>query len=154
MKIGAPVVSVKDLVSIAMSPGARVARTPFGPAGIGTWYIGRAVPWKAVRGLESVRAINPRVASGLQRAIGISKSHRERGVAVAVIDGAVKMMPLKSASMSPRARIIGSYRTAGEALSAIPAMPAMPAMPAPAPVPVRPALPARPSERLSRLLRR
>jgi len=151
MKIGAPVVSVKDLVSIAMSPGARVARTPFGPAGIGTWYIGRAVPWKAVRGLESVRAINPRVASGLQRAIGISQSHRERGVAVAVIDGAVKMMPLKSASMSPRARIIGSYRTAGEALSAMPAVVPRAEI---APVPVRPALPAGPSERLSRLLRR
>jgi hypothetical protein len=141
MKIGAPVVSVKDLVSIAMSPGARVARTPFGPAGIGTWYIGRSVPWKAVRGLEAVRAINPRVAGGLEKGISISKAHHERGVAIAIIDGAVKMMPLKSASMSPRARIIGTYRTAGEALGVMPAVVPRAEI---APVPVRPIRPALP----------
>lgn len=120
MKIGSPVTTVLDMVRIAQTPGVRVGSTPFGPLGSRTWYVGRSVPWKGVRGLEALRARAPRVAAGLGNAIRISQAHREKGVSVVRVNGGLKLMPHKAAAMMGAAGdIVATYGTSLEALQAM-----------------------------------
>ena len=97
MKVYKKQFSAKDLLEVANDPSMRVGSTPFGaPEGEMTMYIGRSVPWKGVKGMEAVRAANPRVAAGLEKARAISMSHREPGIAVVQYpNGQVVTMPMK-----------------------------------------------------------
>jgi len=120
MKIGSPVTTVLDMVRIAMTPGVRVGSTPFGPLGSRTFYVGRSVPWKGAKGIDQVAARNPRVASGLRNAIRVSQAHHEKGVSVVRVNGALKLMPTKSAAqMGAAGEIVASYNNSTEALQAM-----------------------------------
>lgn len=101
MKIFKKQFSAKDLLEVANDPNMRVGSTPFGAAyGERTIYVGRAVPWKGVKGLENLRRVNPRVAAGLERAIGISRAHHEPGSAwVQYGNGQIVGMPMKCYQM-------------------------------------------------------
>lgn len=101
MKIYKGQFTLKETLSAANDPTMRVGSTPFGaPPGERTLYIGKSVPWKGAKGMEAVRRVNPRVAAGLERAISMSKDHREPGIAVvAYPNGQVVTMPAKCHAM-------------------------------------------------------
>jgi hypothetical protein len=101
MKIFKKQFTAKDLLEVANDPNMRVGSTPFGAApGERTIYIGRAAPWKGVKGLENLRRANPRVAAGLEKAISISRAHHEPGSAwVQYRNGQVVGMPMKCYQM-------------------------------------------------------
>lgn len=75
-----PHLTVMDVLAIKGNSKLRLTTSPFGitpeqyehdpPV-----YIGSAVAWKGVRGMDKLRAINSAVADGLQRAIAISKKY-------------------------------------------------------------------------------
>lgn len=92
--------TLMDIVAVAMNPAVRTAVSPFGA--MPTRYVGRSVPWKGVRGIENLKAINSAVASGLTSAIGISrgKAGVKGVVLVRTEGGAYKIMPRKSAEQS------------------------------------------------------
>jgi hypothetical protein len=120
MKIGSPVTTVLDMVRIAMTPGVRISSTPFGPLGSRTFYVGRSVPWKMVHGIDQVRARNPAVAAGLEKAIRVSQAHHEKGVSVVRVDGGLKLMPTKAAMMmGAKGDVVASYTTSLQALQAM-----------------------------------
>ena len=108
MKIGraSKIFNAKELLEIATDNRYRVSRTPFGATYADPLvYVGRAVPWKGVKGIDKVREVNPRVAAGLERAISISKKHTEKGV-VCIVDevtGLPKCMPRKAYEMMKEA---------------------------------------------------
>jgi len=74
-----PQLTVEDIMKIRFNPRYRLTTSPFGltpeeyernpPV-----YLGRAVSWKGVKGIEEVEKKNPRVAAGLRKAIKISKA--------------------------------------------------------------------------------
>lgn len=101
MKVYKKEFSAKDLLDIANDSRMRTAVTPFGaPEGEVQRYIGRSVPWKGVRGIENLRAINPRVAAGIEAARAMSIRHREPGIAVVQYpNGDVTTMPYKCYAM-------------------------------------------------------
>ena len=101
MKVYKRQFTAKDLLEVARDPGMRVGSTPFGAEhGERTIYIGKSVPWKGVKGIESVRAVNPRVAAGLEKARAISMAHHEPGSAwVQYPNGQVVGMPMKCYAM-------------------------------------------------------
>lgn len=101
MKIYKKQFTAKDLLEVARDPGMRVASTPFGAAhGERTMYIGKSVPWKGVKGIENVRAVNPRVAAGIEAARAMSMRHHELGSAwVQYPNGEVVGMPMKCYQM-------------------------------------------------------
>jgi len=120
MKIGSPVTTVMDMVRISMTPGVRIGSSPFGSLGSRTFYVGRSVPWKGVHGIDQLAARNPRVAAGLRNAIRVSQAHHEKGVSVVRVDGAMKLMPTKSAmQMGAAGIIVASYHSSVEALQAM-----------------------------------
>ncbi len=84
----------------------RTAVTPFGaPEGEVQRYIGRSVPWKGVKGIDNLRAINPRVAEGISAARSMSQGHREKGIAIVQYpNGEVVTMPMKCYRMMEDAR--------------------------------------------------
>jgi len=101
MKVYKRQFTAKDLLEVANDPGMRVGATPFGaPHGERTIYIGKSVPWKGVKGIEAVRAVNSRVAAGLEKARSISMAHREPGIAtVRYPNGQHVTMPMKCYQM-------------------------------------------------------
>ncbi len=103
MAIKIPIkISLKDLYEESQRKDRTISRTPFGaPPGEYQYYEKKAVPWKGVKGIENVRAINSGVANGLSKAIGISRAHHETGKAILIYpDGTRIVVPLKSAMMS------------------------------------------------------
>jgi len=97
---GMPVapVTVEDIIAIKQNPKLRLTTSPFGLTeedireGRKMLYVGRAVPWKGVKGIEAVREINPDVAAGLEKAKAISQAAKgTKGVGV--YKG--RIMPLK-----------------------------------------------------------
>lgn len=137
MKIGAPVTTVMDMVNISRMPGVRIGYTPHGIAGMRTYYVGASVPWKGVRGLDAVKAMNSAVGAGLEKAIKLSKEHREKGESLVRVlpggrnAGAVLLIPTKAAKMMVEAEtgeIIANYQSAWQALQAYSPMVAAPAM--------------------------
>lgn len=135
VKIGAPVVGPMDAIQIARTPGVRMSSTPFGPAGTRTFYIGRAVPWKMVKGIENVRAINSEVAAGLEKAISISMAAAgtygvslARYTAAGRKPGALILIPTKAAKQmvaQGTGEIVASYGSSWEALQAMRVAPAV-----------------------------
>lgn len=101
MKVYKKEFSAKDLLEIANDSRMRTGTTPFGaPEGEVQRYIGRSVPWKGVRGIENIRAINPGVAAGISRARDISMGHREKGIAIVQYpNGEIVTMPMKCYAM-------------------------------------------------------
>lgn len=97
MKIYKKEFSAKDLLEIAMDSRMRTGTTPFGAKeGEVQRYLGRSVPWKGVKGIENIRAINPAVAEGISRARDISIGHTEKGIAIVQYpNGEVVTMPMK-----------------------------------------------------------
>jgi hypothetical protein len=67
------VFGIEDLMMVKGSPSMRLTATPFVHDYENKVFLGGAVGWKGVRGIEKVKAINPAVGEGLERAIGISK---------------------------------------------------------------------------------
>ncbi len=73
--------SIADLIWIKKNPNYRLTATPFVPDYKEKVFAGDAAPWKGAVGIEQVRAINPGVAGGLEKAIDISKACKgEKGV--------------------------------------------------------------------------
>ena len=75
-----PQLTVHDIISIRGNSKLRLTTSPFGitPEQYAVnppIYVGAAVPWKGVRGIDRVREINSDVADGLSRAIAISKKY-------------------------------------------------------------------------------
>jgi len=68
------ILTYKDLMSIKQDPTVRLTATRFGPNADEVVFLGRAADWKGVKGIEAVRAVNPGVAAGLEKAISISKA--------------------------------------------------------------------------------
>lgn len=75
-----PTLTLDDVMAIRTNPRLRLTTSPFGvtpdvyednpPV-----YVGAAVPWKGVRGIDAVERINSAVAAGLRNAIKISKKY-------------------------------------------------------------------------------
>jgi len=75
-----PQLTVMDVLAIKGNSKLRLTTSPFGitpeqyennpPV-----YVGSAVAWKGIRGLDKLRQMNSRVADGLQHAIAISKKY-------------------------------------------------------------------------------
>lgn len=128
MKIGAPVTTVMDMVNISRMPGVRIGSTPHGLAGMRTWYVGASVPWKGVRGLDAVKAMNPAVGAGLTKAIAISRKFAGvRGESLVRVTpkgrkaGAILLIPSKCAKQMVDAgtgEIVATYGSAWQALQA------------------------------------
>jgi hypothetical protein len=75
-----PQLTVYDVISIRGNSKLRLTTSPFGvtPEQYATnppLYVGSAVPWKGVKGIDAVERINSGVAGGLRRAIAISKKY-------------------------------------------------------------------------------
>lgn len=75
-----PHLTVMDVLAIKGNSKLRLTTSPFGLtpeeyAENPPVYVGSAVAWKGVRGMDKVRAINSKVADGLSRAIAISKKY-------------------------------------------------------------------------------
>jgi len=107
MKVYKKEFSAKDLLEIATDSRMRTGVTPFGaPEGEVQRYIGRSVPWKGIKGIENIRAINPGVAAGISKARDMSMGHHEKGIAIVQYpNGDVVTMPMKCyAMMSAAAR--------------------------------------------------
>ena len=106
MKIYKKEFSAKDLLEVAMDSRMRTGVTPFGaPEGEVVRYLGRSVPWKGIKGIENIRAVNPGVAAGIERARDISRGHTEKGIAlVQYPNGEIVTMPMKCYAMMEAAR--------------------------------------------------
>lgn len=106
MKVYNKEFSAKDLLEVAMDSRMRTGTTPFGAKeGEVQRYIGRAVPWKGVKGIENIRAINPRVAAGIEKARDMSRAHTEPGIAIVQYpNGEMVTMPMKCYRMMEAAR--------------------------------------------------
>ncbi len=87
-----------DLAVISANPKYRASYSPFGRGGP-VRYVGRAAPWKGVKGLEKVKDINEGVGKGLEKAIEFSKKHTEGGVSVVLHMGMKRILPTKVAAM-------------------------------------------------------
>jgi len=130
--------SAKDLLEVAMDSRMRTGVTPFGaPEGEVQRYLGRSVPWKGVKGIENIRAINPGVAAGISRARDISRGHTEKGIAlVQYPNGEVVTMPMKCYAMMEAARrpvvliTTSAPKRPWVVSRRAPAVPALPAPPA------------------------
>lgn len=75
-----PQLTLMDIISIRGNSKLRLTTSPFGLtpeeyAQNPPVYVGSAVPWKGVRGLDKVTAINAKVGAGLREAIKISKKY-------------------------------------------------------------------------------
>ena len=105
MKVYPPILAsptiLEQLRTVGMRTDMSVSYTPFGTAP-GTVYIKGAPLTKGVKTIEAIRALGPsgqRIAAGLERAIALSRAHREIGTAMVVVAGEVKLMPAKAAEM-------------------------------------------------------
>jgi len=105
MKIYKKEFSAKDLLEVAMDSRMRTGVTPFGaPEGEVVRYLGRSVPWKGIKGIANIKAVNPGVAAGISRARDISIKHTEKGIAlVQYPNGEIVTMPLKCYAMMEEA---------------------------------------------------
>lgn len=103
MKVYKPILAsptiLKQLHEVSKDPTMSVSYTPFGPPE-GTVVVKDPPVTKGVKGIAAVRAVNPRIAAGLERAISISKAHRETGTALVVIRGRLRRVPRKAAAMA------------------------------------------------------
>ena len=110
--------TIMDLLQVTASKNFRTAVTPFGEDARYHRYAGRAVAWKFAFDVAPER-----VKSGLSKAIGISKAHREKGVALVRVDGKTILVPMKVAEMmraaGKRVTILASGATAAEIISAM-----------------------------------
>jgi hypothetical protein len=75
-----PQLTVYDVISIRGNSKLRLTTSPFGvtPEQYATnppLYVGKAVDWKGVKGIDEVEKKNAGVAAGLRRAIAISKKY-------------------------------------------------------------------------------
>jgi hypothetical protein len=68
------VFGIEDLMAVKDNPNMRLTATPFVHNYEDVVFLGHAAPWKGAKGIDAVREINPGVASGLERAISISKA--------------------------------------------------------------------------------
>jgi len=97
-------ISLIGLAQIASNRMFRTGTTPFGmPPGMVVRYVGRAVPWKGLKGDAFWRWAEkekPELARGLRKAIDISKKNAEiYGVAlVQLMDGRQMVVPRKVAA--------------------------------------------------------
>lgn len=90
---------LRQLHEVGMDPTMSVSYSPFGPP-TGTMFTRAPPKVKGVKGIAAIRAVDPRIASGLERAISISKAHRETGTALVVIRGRLRRVPRKAAAMA------------------------------------------------------
>lgn len=67
------VFSVEDFLHIKQNPSMRLTATPFVHNFEDVVFLGAAAPWKGVKGITNVEAVNPKVAAGLRNAIRISQ---------------------------------------------------------------------------------
>ncbi len=75
------VFTIEDLMHVKDSPEMRLTASPFVHNYEDIVFLGHAAPWKGAKGIDQVESINPGVASGLRRAISISKACAgEKGV--------------------------------------------------------------------------
>jgi len=88
-----------QLDDISKDPSRCVSYSPFGPA-VGTMFTKAPPKVKGAKGIAEVRAIDPRIASGLERAISISRAHHESGTVMVVIRGRLRRVPKKAAAMA------------------------------------------------------
>lgn len=90
---------IRQLHEVGMDPTLSVSYSPFGPP-VGTVFTRAAPKVKGAHGMAEVQAIDGRIAAGLQRAISISRAHRETGTALVVIRGRLRRVPKKAAAMA------------------------------------------------------
>lgn len=67
------VFGIDDLMHVKDDPTMRLTASPFVHGFEEKVFLGHAAPWKGSKGIEQVRAINSKVAAGLEKAIGISQ---------------------------------------------------------------------------------
>jgi len=103
MKLWPPILASPTLLAqlddISRDPTRCVSYSPFGPP-IGTMFTKAPPKVKGAIGIAGVRAIDARIAAGLERAIAISRAHRETGTALVVIRGRLRRVPRKAAAMA------------------------------------------------------
>lgn len=103
MKLWPPILASPTLLAqlddISKDPTRCVSYSPFGPP-VGTMFTKAPPKVKGVKGIAAVRAIDARIAAGLERAISISRAHRETGTALVVIRGRLRRVPRKAAAMA------------------------------------------------------
>lgn len=109
-------ISVKGIIEASKDPNMRVFATKQGAyKGDKQLVGGDSVAWKGLKGIkgqgpsEQLKQVAPRVAAGLNRAISISKAHREKGEALVLMPNKRwKYMPMKAAQMALEAGDISS----------------------------------------------
>ena len=103
MKLHPPILASPTLLAqldeISRDPTRCVSYSPFGPP-VGTMFTKAPPKVKGAKGIAAVRAIDGRIAAGLERAISISRAHRETGTALVVIRGRLRRVPKKAAAMA------------------------------------------------------
>jgi len=68
------VFGIDDLMAVKDNPNMRLTASPFVHNYEDTVFLGHAVPWKGAKGIDAVKAVNPEVGAGLERAISISQA--------------------------------------------------------------------------------
>jgi hypothetical protein len=93
-------VNLASLVEAKKTPGLTVSWSPFGPYPEGTAFLkGSPVArGKTVADLEAMD-VGKAIVGGLRKGVGISKAHREKGVAIVNVRGRLRVMPAKAAEM-------------------------------------------------------
>jgi hypothetical protein len=71
-----PSPSVEEMLAIKQAAGIRLTASPFTGNYEDIVFPGRSAPWKGVKGIAGVRAMNAGVAEGLDKAITISRACR------------------------------------------------------------------------------
>lgn len=117
--------SIMDLLAVQRTKAYRASATPFGLDLTMHRYVGRAVPWKFVKGTSAIRALGggaERVAATLEgKLIPKTAGFREKGVVLASIRGKVVLIPRKAYEVAVRhgvpATILASAGSAAELLA-------------------------------------
>ena len=106
MKIGKKSISIEELYEISQKPNMRVFETPIGAhPGETQTVIGRAVPWKHVKGSAFLSYVSPhgkKIADNLKKAIAVADKYRGvKGLAILhYANGDVKVVPARAAAMA------------------------------------------------------
>lgn len=120
MKLGnvSSYISAKDLLEVDRSPKSRAYIHPFGPEGEGTLVIGRAAPWKGVKG-EQLQKSFPKVYENAKQLASASKSLAGiKGNAIVQVGRENVYMPRKAAKQMEVAGKVSE-----EDISPVPAKP-------------------------------
>lgn len=99
MKLHPPLlrfVSLASLDDFARDPAHCITYSPFGLVETGGTLATKAPP--IAKG-KTMAELHPGIRRGLEKAITISKRHKERGVVVRVVHGRLKRLPAKAYAM-------------------------------------------------------